>query len=65
MLEIMGINGISPLYDFENSLRKSLPVITTSNFMNSSGEYTSYLTAEEQNKIAELKNWVYYKMFDN
>ncbi len=62
-LELLGINGISPLYDFSNELRKVLPVVTISNFMKIDGEFTAYLSQYEQADVAMLKNWVYYEMF--
>ncbi len=64
LLEILEMEGLSPMADFSNSLRKELPVLTNSNFLLNNGEYTSQLSEELLKEVETLKNWVYYKMFD-
>ncbi len=64
LLELMNMDGLSPLYEFSNELRKELPVIANQTFMDGNGNYKENVTPEEQKKISFLKVWQYYKLFD-
>lgn len=64
VLELLGIEGISPLYDFSNDFRKELPVITNQNFMTKDAQFVEEITSQQQEKVDFLKGWVYYKLFD-
>ncbi|MGE4213720.1 MAG: LTA synthase family protein [Anaerotignaceae bacterium] len=64
MLELIGINGISPLFDYSNELREELPIITNSGFMTVNEDYITQINDELKEKCSVLKGWVYYKMFD-
>jgi Phosphoglycerol transferase and related proteins, alkaline phosphatase superfamily len=63
-LELIGINGISPLFDYSNKLRAELPIITNSGFMTANGDYVTQINDELTKKCSLLKGWTYYKMFD-
>ncbi|MEA5084725.1 MAG: LTA synthase family protein [Lachnospiraceae bacterium] len=64
MLELIGVNGISPIFDYSNELRAELPIITNSGFMTASGDYITQVNDELTEKCAVLKGWVHYKIFD-
>lgn len=64
VLELLGIEQISPLYDFSNAFRKELPVITNQSFMDADSNFSEEVTPEQQEKIDLLKGWVYYKLFN-
>lgn len=64
MLELIGINGISPLFDYSNELRAELPIITNSGFMTANEDYITQVNDELTEKCTVLKGWVHYKMFD-
>ena len=64
LMELLGYNGLSPLYDFANQLRKELPVIAGHSYLNQTGEYVEEITQEQQTEVDMLKGWQYYKLFD-
>lgn len=64
MLELIGVNGISPILDYSNELRAELPIITNSGFMTAGGDYITQVGDELTEKCNVLKGWVHYKMFD-
>ena len=64
MLELIGINRISPVFDYSNELRAELPIITNSGFMTANGDYITQVSDELIEKCTVLKGWVHYKMFD-
>lgn len=64
MLELIGVNGISPIFDYSNKLRAELPIITNSGFMTANGNYITQVSDELTEKCTVLKGWVHYKMFD-
>ena len=41
LLELMNMDGLSPLYEFSNELRKELPVIANQTFMDGNGDRKS------------------------
>lgn len=64
VLELLGMEHISALYDFSNAFRKELPIITNENFMDISSDFSEEATPQQQEKIDLLKGWVYYKLFN-
>lgn len=64
MLQLLDINGISPLFDYSNELRTELPIITNAGFMDDNGDYLAQISSELSEKCRVLKGWTYYKMFD-
>lgn len=64
LMELMGYQGLSPLYDESNALRKELPVITSHSFLQGNGEYIEEIPPELQQKINHLHGWQYFKLFD-
>lgn len=64
MLELLGLEGLSPLYDYSNSLRKELPVITNEIFYDGNSNYIESISKQQKEKIDYLKGWQYYKLFD-
>jgi len=64
VLELSGINGLSPVLDFSNQLRKNVNIITAQKFLLPNGEYVSSLDEDLHAKTNTLRHIVYYKMFD-
>ncbi len=64
VFEILGFDGLSPLFDFLNELRKELPVITNQGYMDKNSVYTETVSKEQTDEIDLLKGWVYFKLFD-
>lgn len=64
LAQLLEMEGLSPLYDYTNDIRSVLPANTTSIFMDMEGNYTETPTAEQNEIIANLSNWQYYKLFD-
>jgi len=62
--ELFEINGISPVFDYINQLRKEIPVITNGKYLLGDGSYTSSVTDEQAEKANILKHIIYYKMFE-
>ena len=64
-IELLGLEGLSPLYDYVNEIREELPIVTKGAFF-SKGCYKDKekITIEEQEKIDYLAGWQYYKLFD-
>ena len=54
----------SPLHRLNDQLRRELPVCTNTIFRDASGNYRESISAEQQEMIKTLKNWQYYKLFD-
>ncbi len=63
-MELIGLEGLSPLYDYVNEMRKELPVIANGAFLEANGNYKEEVTEQQQNKIDYLAGWQYYKLFD-
>lgn len=63
-MEVLGLEGLSPLYDYVNDMRKELPVVSNGAYMTSNGVYQEEVTAEQQKAIDYLAGWQYYKLFD-
>ena len=64
LTELLGFKNISPIFDFENELRKELPVFKNGAFINENGEYTSEISYELLKKLEFLQGWVYYQIKD-
>ena len=64
-MELLGMGDISPLFSYSNALRKELPVIANSSFMTADSQFTEEITANQQEELAYLQGWGYYKLFDD
>lgn len=66
LMELIGFEGVSPMWDFSNSLIKKLPVITRQAFMRADGEFVELeeLDEDELNDVRLMQGWTYYKVFD-
>ncbi len=64
LVELMGLEGLSPLYDFNNELRKELPVLSNIYSVTKDGTYLETLSPEQNKKLKKLMQWQYYKLFD-
>lgn len=64
MTELLNLNCRSPLYTLNNKLRSELPVCAKNIYVDADGNYTEFITSEQQEMIKTLKNWQYYKLFD-
>lgn len=62
--ELLGMDGLSPLYDFSNELRRELPISTNTIFVDSEGNIKDELEKEQFEKMEKLTKWQYYKLFD-
>ena len=65
VLEMFAEGYESPLHQLNNQLRKELPVCAKNIYVDAAGNYTEYLSAEQQETVKTLKNWQYYKLFDD
>ena len=64
LCELLELDGLSPLFDFINDLRKELPVVMEGTYMLPDGTITNEITTAQQASIALYKQWQYYKLFD-
>lgn len=64
LTELLELPCQSVLYTAENALRRELPVCANSIYVDKNGTYLTELSAEQQEKVTLLKNWQYYKLFD-
>lgn len=55
----------SPLHQLNDQLRRELPVCAKNIYVDAEGNYTEYISAEQQEMVKTLKNWQYYKLFDD
>ena len=62
--EVLGLKGLSPLYDYVNHQRNNLPVITNTIVVDAYGDYKTMPTPKEQTQIEKLQQWQYFKLFD-
>ena len=59
------VNGYeSPLHQMNDRLRRELPVCAKNIYVDAEGNYTEYISSEQQEMVKTLKNWQYYKLFD-
>lgn len=64
LTQLLGMEGVSPLYDYANEVRQLLPAGTNSIFVDENGNYTEAPTQEQKKIISKLSAWQYYKIFD-
>ena len=65
VLEMFADGYESPLHQLNNKLRTELPVCARNIYVDRDGNYTEYISAEQQEMVKTLKNWQYYKLFDD
>lgn len=54
----------SPLHNLNRSLRRELPVCAKNIYVDAAGNYTAYISEDQKEMVKTLKNWQYYKLFD-
>lgn len=60
LLELMGFENLSPIFEYSNKLCNVLPVMTRSNHFKTSSGYTEYLSEELEEKLLKYKIMQYY-----
>ncbi|PAB61123.1 LTA synthase family protein [Anaeromicrobium sediminis] len=60
LLELMGFENASPIFEYSNKLCNDLPVMTRSNHFKTSSGYTEYLSEELEEKLLKYKIMQYY-----
>lgn len=65
VLELFTPQYESPLQHYNNELRRELPVCAGTIFVDSEGNYTESVKNELAEKLTILKNWQYFKLFDD
>lgn len=64
LTQLLGMEGLSPLYDYVNEARLDLPVSTNTIFVDNAGNLTEIPNGSQIEKIKKLSSWQYYKLFD-
>ncbi|KAF5081090.1 Sulfatase [anaerobic digester metagenome] len=64
LTQLLDMKGVSPLFDYANDARQVLPAGTNNIFVDSKGGYTDIATEEQLDVIHRLRDWQYYKLFD-
>ncbi|WP_304507144.1 LTA synthase family protein [Anaerotignum sp.] len=64
LTQLLGMEGVSPLYDYVNEARQLLPAGTNAIFVDDKGTYTDSPSDEQKEIISKLSAWQYYKIFD-
>ena len=54
----------SPLHSLNRSLRRELPVCAKNIYVDAAGNYSEYISEEQQKMVKTLQKWQYYKLFD-
>lgn len=54
----------SPLHSYNNQLRREVPVCAKNIYVDKNGTYTETISEEQAQLVTLLKNWQYYKLFD-
>ncbi|MBR5468320.1 MAG: LTA synthase family protein, partial [Firmicutes bacterium] len=62
--ELMGMDNISPTFNYVNELRKEIPVIANGRYKLADGTYIYELNEEQQEKMNVLKKTVYNKIIE-
>ncbi|MCI7658377.1 LTA synthase family protein [Anaerotignum sp.] len=62
--ELAGIEGLSPLYDMLNDMRKEYPVLSDMYHVDAQGNYVQELPEDMQKQLDTLIGWQYYILFD-
>ena len=55
----------SPLHNYNYELLRQLPVCAKNIYVDAAGNYTEHISAEQMEMVKTLKNWQYYKLFDD
>lgn len=63
-MELAGIEGLSPLYDMLNDMRKEYPVLSDMYHVDAQGNYVQELPEDMQKQLDTLIGWQYYILFD-
>lgn len=63
-LQLLGINNVSPIFDYSNEIREKFPIVANQSFMDINCRYLNAIPEEYQEEIEILKGWTYYKVFD-
>ncbi len=64
LYDLLGYEDEYPYFGALNDLREELPLLTNHFYMNCDGEFVDGPTEEQEEEIALLKGWAYYKMFE-
>ncbi|MGN1231257.1 MAG: hypothetical protein ACI4TP_05090, partial [Anaerotignum sp.] len=64
VLELFVPGYESPLHGSNNRLRKELPVCAENIYVDSKGNFKNTISDEPTEWVKLLKNWQYYKLFD-
>lgn len=64
LLELYASGHESPLHRYNASLRRELPVCNKNIYVDAAGNYTEYVSTAQQEMLQIMKNWQYYKLFD-
>ena len=64
LTQLLGIEGLSPLYDYVNEVRQFLPVSRNTIFVDSNGNFSNSPSQEQKEEITKHSAWQYYKLFD-
>ena len=62
--ELAGMEGLSPLYDMLNDMRKEYPVLSDMYHVDAQGNYVQELPADVQEQLDTLTKLQYYILFD-
>lgn len=62
--ELAGMDGLSPLYDMLNDMRKEYPVLSDMYHVDAQGNYVQELPEDMQEQLNTLIGWQYYILFD-
>ena len=65
LLDLAGIENISPFYNFEDGLRKELPIARDDSFMLPDRTYSNSVPDTVSDELNLLKQWSYYKVFES
>jgi len=64
LMELLGMDGVSPFFSAVNTMRDSLPILTWSIYADGNGALSTELPAGLDEAAAFYKEWSYYKLFD-
>ena len=65
VLELFAPAYESPLHNYNYELLRQLPVCAKNIYVDAAGNYTEHISAEQMEMVKTLKNWQYYKLFDD
>lgn len=63
-LELIGMDNVSPVFNYINDIRKELPVITEGHYLLEDGTYSDSITENEKTYTDILSYIIYYKMIE-